>query len=694
MATIASLIIDVAANTAKLQTDVSKIHGQLDGVGASASKLGTMLAGAFTIGAITSAATQVLRYASNISDLSAQTGLTTQSIQEMSHAAKMTGASLENFTNAAFKLGVNIAGGGNSVVGSVEKLGLSYMQLKAMSPDQQFNTIATALQGVQNEQERNKIAVDLFGKAAKDILPAIAQGYADIASQAVISGDAQIQALDAAGDAIDRLKEQVMGLGVVILGSFAQSMEHLGVALKQDFELIKTHTFDRLTTAVSDWGTIFGRAAQAPKAMGVALKDLPAPISAVTMSLEEQRRIEKGLTEQGLASIEANKKRIESERNRVREVENQNAKYRQFMNSIGVAEIERVAEQQRNLDKMSADYRKYMNDIGVAEIERVAAHQQHLAQQQADLRAYYNWLGERRMEEDAKLLAQQQVWRKTFSDTFTALPGVIMAAIQGGGSVIGAAGAHIGTSLMSQFQRTFGPAIEAALPFGIGKAITALLPSLGALFGPIAEKIGGFFRSIFGGPSADEIRGRQAVAEFEAQLHSTLNATQRLEAGNQAWKMTVIAIRDAYIAAGLSEADALLAAERLWASSRNGGVAAQAVIDEIKRLMEGAAGAAGQFGASLDSATRPRTINIGFNVEDMPDLGNIGPGFASGSGGIRDFGRGTPVILHGRERVQTESQMRSEQSGGGRELLDAVNALRRELPNALLQAVKVGMALA
>lgn len=35
-------------------------------------------------------------------------------------------------------------------------------------------------------------------------------------------------------------------------------------------------------------------------------------------------------------------------------------------------------------------------------------------------------------------------------------------------------------------------------------------------------------------------------------------------------------------------------------------------------------------------------------------------GFAGGSGGVRDFGRGTEVVLHGRERVQTEEQMLAE----------------------------------
>ena len=125
-------------------------------------------------------------------DLAAQTGLSTRTIQEMSHAAKMTGASLDNFTNAAFKLGTNLAGGSDSVHAAVQRLNLSYDELRRMSPDQQFETIAIALGGVEDAQDRNRLAVELYGTAAKAILPAIAQGYDELRDSASVAGDERI----------------------------------------------------------------------------------------------------------------------------------------------------------------------------------------------------------------------------------------------------------------------------------------------------------------------------------------------------------------------------------------------------------------------------------------------------------------------------------------------------------------------
>lgn len=643
---IGALRVVLSADTAEFKTGLGEAQkattqftGQLSGVTTQISSFTKAFAGMFTVGAIGAAANQVLNYASNISDLAAQTGLTTRTIQEMQHAAKMTGASLENFTNAAFKLGTNLAGGSNSVVASLNKLGLSYEAIRNMSPDEQFNAITTALGHVSNAQDRNKIAIDLFGKAAKDILPAISQGYGDIAKGATVAGDAQIQALDAAGDAIDRLKGKVMNLGVTVLGSFAQKMEALGSALQQDFDLIKTHTFDRLAEAVGDWGIIFGKAVEAPKAMGVALRDLPAPLGAVNHSAEEQERIMKALTVQHGRAASSTK-------------------------AVGTAQVEVDA----NIQRLTASFEQQIETF---------------RRQNTLQNTVYEGFKLMRVEFDNTIPVLQNLTTNGFEPfkatlastggsaqqftslmktTFEGLPQVLMNAIQGGGSIIGAAGAHIGTSLMSKFQETFGPAISAALPFGIGAAINALLPTLGALFGPIAERIGGFFRSIFGGPSAEELRGRQAVADFEKQLHSTLTATQRLEAGNEEWKMTVIAIRDAFIAQGLSEEEAMLAAERLWQSSKKGAAETAAAIAAIESVINGVAGAAASLSNQIDNVMRDRTMNLSVNTDIDNNGGDENRGFASGTMGRLGtwFGSfpkaGFQTALHGIEAVVTPQQ--------------------------------------
>lgn len=84
----------------------------------------------------------------------------------------------------------------------------------------------------------------------------------------------------------------------------------------------------------------------------------------------------------------------------------------------------------------------------------------------------------------------------------------------------------------------------------------------------------------------------------------------------------------------------------------------------------------------------PRNVDVDFNGKwngDRPE------GFAGGSHGVRDFGRGTPVILHGRERVQTEAQMQAEQrgGGGGGDLRSLIDRLEMVIPLAIRDGMQM-----
>lgn len=154
-------------------------------------------------GALVSFARSAVASAGATIDMAHKTGLSTDTIQRFAYVASQTGSDMETFTNAAFKLGTNLAGNDKSVTAAVNALGLSFSTLRAQRPDEQFELVTAALEGIKIPQERNRIAVELFGKAAKEILPAIAEGYSDIARAAKVSGEQQLKALDDASDAWD-----------------------------------------------------------------------------------------------------------------------------------------------------------------------------------------------------------------------------------------------------------------------------------------------------------------------------------------------------------------------------------------------------------------------------------------------------------------------------------------------------------
>jgi hypothetical protein len=106
-----------------------------------------------------------------IDEAAQRIGIGTEALQRLQHAATQSGASTEQL-DAAFKTMANVVTeGGKSAETSMASLGLKISDLRAMTPEQQFDTIAKALAGVENASLRSKLAMDMFGKSGTFILP-------------------------------------------------------------------------------------------------------------------------------------------------------------------------------------------------------------------------------------------------------------------------------------------------------------------------------------------------------------------------------------------------------------------------------------------------------------------------------------------------------------------------------------------
>lgn len=587
-ALVGALRVVLSADTAEFKTGLGEagkvtqqFTGQLTGVTSQISSFGKAFGAMFTVGAITAAASKVIDYASRIQDLASQTGLTTDSIEQMAFAAQQTGSSLESFTNAAFKLGTNLSDGTTKVVSATEALGLSYEALRQMSPDEQFATIADALGKVENEQRRNELGVVLMGKAYKSVAAAISEGYAELARQAGLTGKEQIDNLANAGDELDKFKSKLIVLGTFIGGSFAKQLTNLGVALKQDFEFIKTHTVDRLLQSFEDWGTIFGKAAEAPKVLGAAMKTLPPPIGAVTLSLEEQEKAAKSLDTQVAASIETNKasaeaakafaaalrsiggadavagakdvlkqleaiggplKVLPTELKRLQQSLQEGATAARLMGDVKLAEsFERAAKE---LEPISVFQKRFNVTIGeyVPIANAAADATEDMFEQLHRLSGQVQTVGP--LLKSSMILPWTQFKDavkadgpaavKSFDNIKAAvqdLGNTILHAFQGGGDVLKSIGASLGTGMAKDFVKNFGSKITGALGDTIGGAVNAVLPGIGALLGPALEKLAGGLKKVFGIGINEEVRKANVeIDKLRSNLISTHGPMDQLEA--------------------------------------------------------------------------------------------------------------------------------------------------------------------
>lgn len=225
------------------------------------------------------------------------------------------------------------------------------------------------------------------------------------------------------------------------------------------------------------------------------------------------------------------------------------------------------------------------------------------------------------------LSGQQGAFGNAFSGMFSGAGGSgggggIMSGIFGGGGAAGAgaggggaaagggAGAGIGATVvgvgaaagagfaMGQLgQRIFGGAGWQAGTFGAaggaatGAMIGSVLPGIGTAVGAIVGGLAGM-ASGFIGVSKEVKISRAQVAEFQLAVRGTLTDQQRADAGGEAWKETVIAVRDAYLATGRTAEEAYAMVEQMWNTdkpkeAKEAVLAIAAVMDEAARKAAG-----------------------------------------------------------------------------------------------------------
>jgi pyruvate/2-oxoglutarate dehydrogenase complex dihydrolipoamide acyltransferase (E2) component len=109
--------------------------------------------------------------------------------------------------------------------------------------------------------------------------------------------------------------------------------------------------------------------------------------------------------------------------------------------------------------------------------------------------------------------------KASFQAAVKDLPGVILAAFQGGGDVGKAIGAHLGGSIGTSLGESLGPKLKDVFGKTLGGALGSLAGPLGSVLGGLAGgllgKVGGFFKGLFGG-SGEEKKVKQLRADFIA----------------------------------------------------------------------------------------------------------------------------------------------------------------------------------
>lgn len=201
---------------------IAQTNQALDTIKSKAAAITAVAAPAAVVGLLTSQFNEARALADATAKQARAAGVTTEAYQEMGHAAKLSGVAINDLRTAMAKQAAKssaAAKGDKGLLKIYRELGLNAKQLAKLSPDQQMERIADALQKVPNQSDRLRLMMKLFEEAGPKFASMFAGGAKGIQAMrkeakdlGLIISDADAQKAEAFNDSLDKTTGFVRGL--------------------------------------------------------------------------------------------------------------------------------------------------------------------------------------------------------------------------------------------------------------------------------------------------------------------------------------------------------------------------------------------------------------------------------------------------------------------------------------------------
>lgn len=242
---------------------MEEIGGKVEAVGKAFAPISTAAGGALTsIGAL---AYKSVTAADDLNTMSKQTGISTDELQRMQYAADLVDVSVDDITAALRKMKPKLDENNETFA----TLGVSVTNADGSLRDATdvFYDSLKALSGISNETERDKIAMELFGKSADSLAGIIDDGgaalkeYGDEAERlGLVMSEDTLSALNEANDTIDRSKAIVGGslaqLGATAAQVLAPALEKEAGVIDKVSEKLRNLTPEQTETIMKILGIV------------------------------------------------------------------------------------------------------------------------------------------------------------------------------------------------------------------------------------------------------------------------------------------------------------------------------------------------------------------------------------------------------------------------------------------------------
>lgn len=212
--TIGSIVVDLLARTGSFETDVNRAaklaEKRAKEIESAMTKAGAAVGVALSVVAVATAAvvSRNLETIASFKDMSDKIGDTAEQIATLQMALTLSGTGADTLTAASIKLTSSLSktDDESKAVGTALKdIGLEFESFKRLSPVEQMDAVARALDTFADGAGKTAIAVSLFGKSGAELLPFLHDLAEGGERQVKLTGD-QIAAADEYTKATARLR--------------------------------------------------------------------------------------------------------------------------------------------------------------------------------------------------------------------------------------------------------------------------------------------------------------------------------------------------------------------------------------------------------------------------------------------------------------------------------------------------------
>ncbi len=556
-------MVNLANATKKVPPDLIAATSATHLLRAAMSELMIVLGPAAILGGLIAAAKSTLTFADQLVKASDRTGISTDAIQKLGFIAEQSGNSLDELTSAISQMQNRLASGDKSAVAAVEQLGLSLNDLRDQKPDQQFFILKKAIEGVENESERTRIAMDLFGRTGAAILPTLVADMDKLTEASFKMSDATVKSLDDFGDFISRSLTLIKNVIGTAVASVIDGLRLMGDSFSRLFNAVFAASKGQFSDAIkimADVGDIaLPEIAKSSESAAKALNDVLLP--ALSTNDSELEKLQK--------QSERYTKENHNIAGTLPEVSDQVQRLTKSFSD----QIDAHDKSQSSLDKVATTYETFrlrlsplITDIplltrSLGDTAKASAEAEKKFQAFLAAGGSYPAIVQSTAELERLAKATETTGSKfqNFAASIKNLGPTIISAVQGGGDAIKSIGASLGQALGADV----GASIAGKFTGKFGQMLASTMGPLGALAGQLLgagmSNAIGWIKGLFSDPMKKEIEAANAeIDKLKGKMLEQGVSVDELEARYNAMGLS---IREAFGGQGKQGLEALKAAQ-------------------------------------------------------------------------------------------------------------------------------------